>query len=44
MDETNSKIEAYYLLAVCPSHLCPEKNHRLRMPTRVFSEAIGMTA
>jgi hypothetical protein len=37
MDESNTKIDAYYLLPT--AHLIPEKNHRLRMPTRVFAEA-----
>ena len=37
MDESNTKIQAYYLLPT--SHLTPEKNHRLRISSRVFAEA-----
>jgi hypothetical protein len=37
MDESNTKIQAYYLLPT--THLIPEKNHRLRMATRVFAKA-----
>jgi DNA invertase Pin-like site-specific DNA recombinase len=37
MDESNTKIQAYYFLPT--SHLTHEKNWRLRMATRVFAEA-----
>jgi hypothetical protein len=36
MDESNTKIQAYYLLPT--AHLTLEKNCRLRMATRVFAE------
>jgi hypothetical protein len=37
MDESNTKIQAYYLLPT--AHLTLEKNDRLRMPARVFAES-----